>query len=29
VARHMLPQLVGLLGPDRMVYADKIIVTGA
>ncbi len=29
VARHMLPQLVGLLGPGRMVYADKIIVTGA
>ncbi|MGC4250066.1 MAG: murein L,D-transpeptidase catalytic domain family protein [Sphingobium sp.] len=29
VARHMLPQLIGLLGPDRMVYADKITVAGA
>ncbi len=24
VARHMLPQLLGLLGPGRMLYADKI-----
>jgi hypothetical protein len=24
VARHMLPQLLGLLGPGRMVYANKL-----
>lgn len=24
VARHMLPQLLGLLGPGRMLYADKL-----
>jgi len=24
VARHMLPQVLGLLGPSRMIYADKI-----
>jgi L,D-transpeptidase catalytic domain len=24
VARHMLPQVLGLLGPNRMLYADKV-----
>lgn len=24
VARHMLPQVLGLLGPNRMIYADKL-----
>lgn len=24
VARHMLPQLLGLLGPGRLLYADKL-----
>ncbi|MEJ7927863.1 murein L,D-transpeptidase catalytic domain family protein [Sphingobium sp. AN641] len=24
VARHMLPQLLGLLGPGRLLYADKV-----
>ena len=27
VARHMLPQLLGLLGPGRMVYANKLSAT--
>ncbi|KKW92158.1 MULTISPECIES: murein L,D-transpeptidase catalytic domain family protein [Sphingobium] len=25
LARHMLPQFIGLIGPGRMLYADKII----
>ncbi|WP_375194952.1 murein L,D-transpeptidase catalytic domain family protein [Sphingobium sp.] len=25
LARHMLPQFIGLLGPGRLLYADKII----
>lgn len=25
VARHMLPQVLGMLGPNRMLYADKVI----
>jgi hypothetical protein len=25
VARHMLPQLLGLLGPGRMIYANKLL----
>ncbi len=25
VARHMLPQLLGLLGPGRLLYADKLL----
>jgi hypothetical protein len=25
LAQHMLPQVLGLLGPGRMVYADKIV----
>lgn len=29
VARHMLPQLLGLLGPGRMVYANKLTAMGA
>lgn len=29
VARHMLPQLLGLLGPGRMVYANKLMDTQA
>ena len=24
VARHMIPQVLGMLGPNRMLYADKI-----
>jgi hypothetical protein len=24
VARHMLPQVLGMLGPNRMLYADKV-----
>ncbi len=24
LAPHMLPQVLGLLGPGRMVYADKV-----
>jgi L,D-transpeptidase catalytic domain len=26
VARHMLPQVLGMLGPNRMLYADKLSV---
>jgi hypothetical protein len=26
VARHMLPQVLGMLGPNRMLYADKVAV---
>ncbi len=29
VARHMLPQLLGLMGPGRMVYANKLTTMGA
>ena len=25
VAQHMLPQVLGLLGPNRLLYADKIV----
>lgn len=25
VARHMLPQVLGMLGPNRLLYADKVI----
>jgi hypothetical protein len=28
VAQHMLPQLLGLLGPGRMVYANKLTAMG-
>ena len=28
VARHMLPQLLGLMGPGRMVYANKLTAMG-
>ncbi len=25
VAQHMLPQVLGLIGPGRMIYADKLV----
>ena len=29
LARHMLPQFIGLMGPGRLLYADKIVGIGA